>query len=246
MGSVERTLVEVAAPVSEVITEVAVARGDAVARGQLLARLDPTLAEAEIARAQARLAGTQTGVVIAQHELERSQGLRGAGVSSQRALERAQLERSEAYALLREAETGVDVARKRRADLELTAPTAGVVDQIPFDPGERVPAGAVLVVLLADGDPWVRVWIPEDRVARVQAGSEAEVRIDGIGGVLRGRILDVAREPEYTPHFALTERDRGHLVYESRIAILDAPGALRPGVPADVLVRMDPADPALR
>jgi HlyD family secretion protein len=239
VGSVERTLVEVAAPVSEVITEIRVERGDAVEPGQLLVRLDPTLAEAEIARAQARLAGAQTGVIIAQHELARAQDLRGAMVSSQQALERAQLERSEAYARLREAEAMLAVARKRRADLDLASPTSGVVDQIPFDRGERVPAGAVLTVLLADGDPWVRVWIPEDRLAGVGPGTRAEVRIDGVTEVLRGEILDVAREPEFTPHFALTERDRAHLVFEARVAIRAAPDSLRPGLPADVLLRSD-------
>jgi HlyD family secretion protein len=239
VGSVERTLVEVAAPASEVITEIAVERGDPVEPGQLLVRLDPTLADAEIARCQARLAGAQTSVIIAQHELERAQDLRGARISSQQALERAQLGRSEAYARLREAEAEVAVARKRRADLDLAAPMSGVVDQIPFDQGERVPAGAVLAVLLAGGDPWVRVWIPEARLVGVRPGTEAEIRVDGVGAVLRGQVLDVAREPEFTPHYALTERDRGHLVFEARIAIRDAPDSLRPGLPADVLVRVD-------
>lgn len=244
VGTVERTLVEVAAPVSEVITGIPVARGQAVEPGQLLVRLDATLADAEIARAQARLAGAQTGVVIAQHELARAQDLHGALVASQQALERAQLQRSEAWARLREAEATLAAARKHRADLELLAPVAGVVDQLPFDRGERVPAGAVLAVLLEDGDPWVRVWIPAGGLALARPGGAAEVRVDGVAGTLRGEILDVAREPEFTPHYALTERDRAHLVYEARIAIRDAPAGLRPGLPADVRVRADAAGPA--
>jgi HlyD family secretion protein len=234
VGTVERTLVEIVTPASEVIVEIAVERGQRVAPGQMLVRLDPTLAEAEVARAQARLSGTQTGVIVAQHELERAQDLRGARVASEQALERAQLERSEAYARLREAEAGVAVARKQRRDLDLTAPVAGVVDQIPFDRGERVPLGAVVAVLLQDGDPWVRVWIPEDRFVDVQPGTQAEIEIDGLDGALQGQVLDVAREPEFTPHFALTERDRAHLVYEARVEIRGAPATLRPGIPADV------------
>jgi HlyD family secretion protein len=234
VGTVERTLVEIVTPASEVIVEIAVERGQRVAPGQMLVRLDPTLAEAEVARAQARLSGTQTGVIVAQHELERAQDLRGARVASEQALERAQLERSEAYARLREAEAGVAVARKQRRDLDLTAPVAGVVDQIPFDRGERVPLGAVVAVLLQDGDPWVRVWIPEDRFVDVQPGTQAEIEIDGLDGALQGQVLDVAREPEFTPHFALTERARAHLVYEARVEIRGAPATLRPGIPADV------------
>jgi hypothetical protein len=46
----------------------------------------------------------------------------------------------------------------------------------------------------------------------------------------------VARESEFTPHFALTERDRVHLVYETRVTITDAPATIRPGLPAEVTI----------
>jgi hypothetical protein len=49
-------------------------------------------------------------------------------------------------------------------------------------------------------------------------------------------VLDISREPEFTPHYALTERDRVHLVYETRVRIENAPPQLRPGVPAEVTV----------
>ena len=60
---------------------------------------------------------------------------------------------------------------------------------------------------------------------------------------MRGRVLDVAREPEFTPHYALTERDRVHLVYETRVRIEDAPASLRPGVPAQVRLLPDEPSP---
>ena len=114
------------------------------------------------------------------------------------------------------------------------APGDGIVDQIPFDPGERVPAGGVVVVVLDGATPWVRVWLPETRVAQVRPGTPARIRVDGLGASFAGSVLDVAREPEFTPHFALTERDRVHLVYETRVRLDGAPAELRPGVPAEV------------
>jgi HlyD family secretion protein len=82
--------------------------------------------------------------------------------------------------------------------------------------------------------PWVRVWVPERRALAVHLGLPARVTIDGLGAPLAGRVIDVAREPAFTPHFALTERDRVHLVYEARVSLLDAPPELRPGLPAEV------------
>jgi HlyD family secretion protein len=63
--------------------------------------------------------------------------------------------------------------------------------------------------------------------------------VAGLEAPLRGRVLDIAREPEFTPHYALTERDRVHLVYETRVEIEDAPAGLRPGAPADVRIALE-------
>ncbi|MDH3684905.1 MAG: efflux RND transporter periplasmic adaptor subunit [Myxococcales bacterium] len=236
VGIVERTLIEVSAPVSETIVAVHVARGDPVKAGDALVHLDPILAEVEVTRADAALAAARSGVAVAGHDRQRALELRAGRATSEQALERAELAHEEAVAREREARAQLAAAQKRRNDVILTAPVDGVVDQLPFDLGERVPAGAVLAVLLADGAPWVRVWLPEASFVHVAPGTPAEVRIDGIEGPLRGRVLDVAREPEFTPHYALTERDRVHLVYETRVEIVDGPAELRPGVPADVMI----------
>lgn len=246
VGSVERTQVEMVAPEGETIAEILVRRGQAVEAGRTLLRLDATLAKANLARAEAELAGARTSDRVAALELARLQRLRRQRVASEQDLERAELSRDEARARLRAAQAGLDAARKRRRDLTLVAPVAGAVDQIPYEVGERVPAGAVLVVLLSEDAPWVRVWVPESSVAHVRPGGPAEITIDGVGGPdpplpLTGRVLDVAREPGFTPHYALTERERVHLVYETRVEITDAPEGLRPGVPATVRIELVPA-----
>jgi len=236
VGTVERTLVEVAAPVAETIDELPVQRGQHVEAGAVLARLDPLLADADLASAQAELARAQAAHTVAEHDHRRALELHRSDVASEQQLERARLALDETEAAWRAAAARLAAAQKRRADLVLRAPSAGVVDQIPFDPGERVPAGAVLAVLLADGAPWVRVWIPERAVARVRPGDPATVEIDGIPRSLPARVLEISREPAYTPHYALTERERVNLVYESRVEIVDAPAELRPGVPAEVRI----------
>jgi HlyD family secretion protein len=90
----------------------------------------------------------------------------------------------------------------------------------------------------------VRVWVPEVRFAELGPGTPAQVRIDGVGGVLRGSVLDVAHEPAFTPHYALTERDRVRLVYETRVRILDPPPGLRPGLPAEVEIAAERTEAA--
>jgi HlyD family secretion protein len=234
VGTVERTLVEVVAPVSEVVIELPTARGARVEAGQVVARLDPTLVNVEVARAEAALAAARTGAGVADIELERALELRRGNVASERDADQARLVHDEAEARLREAKAVLAAAHKHLRDLVLVSPVAGTIDQLPFERGERVPAGAVLAVVLAGEAPWVRVFVPETAVATVSAGTRARVHVDGVAAALDGYVLDVAREPEFTPHYALTERDRVHLVYETRVRIENAPEALRPGVPAEV------------
>jgi HlyD family secretion protein len=236
VGTVERTLVELAAPASEAIVEVGVRRGERVDAGRVLVRLDPTFARAEVARAEATLAGARTGAATAENDLTRITGLYRERVAARQDFDHAQLTRDEAAARLREAEAALAATRRRLDELTIASPVAGVVDQLPFDPGERPPAGGVVAVVLEDADPWVRVWVPEERVAGVGPGTPAEIRIDGIPGPLAGHVLEVAYEAEFTPHYALTERDRVYLVYQTRVAIDGAPPGLRPGVPAQVVL----------
>jgi len=236
VGTVERTQVELTAPVSESIVALAVQRGQRVAAGRVLVQLDKTYALVDVARSEANMAAARTAVFVANQELERAKQLHRTSITSQQQLERAELSFGEAQARLREAESLAVAAQKRTRDLDLVSPVDGVVDQLPFDEGERIPAGSVLAVVLADGNPWVRVWVPESCYVRVLPGTPAEIRIDGIDGALHGSVLDVARESEFTPHYALTERDRVHLVYETRVELLDAPPTLRPGMPAQVRI----------
>jgi HlyD family secretion protein len=241
VGTVERTLIEMVAPVSETLIDLPAGRGQRVHTGDVLAQLDPSIAEAEVAGAEARLAGARTAQATAANEFERVTGLRRAHVASEQDLERAQLARDEAAARLREAQAVLAAAVHRLDELVLRAPVDGTVDQTPFDPGERVPAGGVVSVLLDAGAPWVRVWVPEQRASVIHLGLTAQVTIDGIATPLVGRVDDVAREPAFTPHFALTERDRVHLVYEARVVLPDAPPDLRPGLPAEVRITLERA-----
>ena len=233
-GSVERTALELAAPVSEVIVDLPVAIGEHVDASGVVVKLDTEVAEAELTAYEAAHASALATRTEAEGEYQRIARLRQAGVATPQALDEARRQRDEAVALVAEKAARIAQARKRLRDLHLTSIVAGVVDQLPYQVGERVPAGGVVAVVLADEKPWVRVWLPSRAVARVSAEATALVRVEGLDQTLHGHVADISREPEFTPHYALTEREGAHLVYETRIVLDDAPPDLRPGLPAQV------------
>jgi HlyD family secretion protein len=108
---------------------------------------------------------------------------------------------------------------------------AGRVDALPYELGERPPPGAVVAVMLSGAAPYARVYVPEALRVAVIPGGEATVRVDGVATALRGRVRTVAAEPSFTPYYALTERDRGRLVY---VAEIDLPDAAARDLPAGV------------
>ena len=242
-GTVERKTLELAAPSSEVITEIAVTAGDEVAAGTVVVKLDTQVAEAELTAAEAGKAAAQAQLTEAEGELARVERLRRGGVATPQARDNAVRARDEALALVAEKDARIAQAQKQLEDLTLRTSADGVVDQLPFEVGERAPAGGVVAVVLAKEKPWVRVWLPARAVALLSGEADARVEVMGRKETFTGVLDRVAREPEFTPHYALTERESAHLVYETRILLEDAPPDLRPGLPAEVTLKISPRPP---
>jgi len=240
VGVLERKTIELAAPTSEVIVETPVPVGSRVEAGDIVLRLDTTVADAELKAHEAARAAAEAQLKVAEREFQRVQGLQKARVASGTQFDRARQQRDEASALIAERDARLAQARKRLEDLTIRSHTAGTLDQLPFEAGERVPAGGVVAVVLAADAPWVRVWLPSRVVTRVGAGSRAEVRVDGLDKTLIAHVQHVGREPEFTPHYALTERESAHLVFETRITLDDALVDLRPGLAARVRLFLRP------
>ncbi len=245
VGTVERKNLELAAPVSEVIVEIPAVRGQKVKAGEVVVRLDTAVAEAELRAGEAAIAAAEAWVAEQTTRFNRFNELRRRKIATPQDFDQAKRGRDEALAGLAERQARVAQATKRLEDLTIRSHGAGVVDQLPFEEGERVPTGGVVAVVQADVAPWVRVWLPARAVARISSEAWAEVEIEGLDAPCRGRLEDVAREPEFTPHYALTERESAHLVYQARILLEDAPPQLRPGLSARVkLFLPEPSSPS--
>ena len=122
VGTVERTMVELAAPVGETLIEVSVQRGERVSAGQLVARLDPTLARADLAGAEATLVGARAVMFTNERDVERFTGLRrNRIVAAETALDLAPRFRS-----LRKPTTKIPISRWNAARVtDLAAPAPG-------------------------------------------------------------------------------------------------------------------------
>jgi HlyD family secretion protein len=214
-----------------------------------------------IAEARARLDGARENLATQRREHDRIEGLIERNLASPADLDRAYARRELAEAEYRQAEaalaeliegtTAEELAQARAAAdeaiaalqaleiagsrLALRAPRAGQIEALPFRLGERPPQGGTVAVMLADGAPYARVYVPAEIRAHVTPGLAAEIRIDGLARSFSGTVRFVAADAAYSPYYALTQRDRSRLSYRSEI-VLDEPEALTlpTGVPVEV------------
>lgn len=151
---------------------------------------------------------------------------------------------------IRQAEAAVARSRAALEELETSAaryevraPRAGWIEALPYEPGERPPAGAPVVVMLAEGTPYARIHVPEPLRAGVTPGRRVAVTLDGVAGELEGTVRFVSAEAAYTPYYALTQRDRSRLSYLAEIDVADERAASLPvGVPVQVTLPDGPAE----
>ncbi len=129
----------------------------------------------------------------------------------------------------------VEAARATATDLILLAPAAGVVLGRYAEPGELLAAGVPVVAL---GDParlWVRVYVGPTVLTGLRVGQSVRATIDGVPGKeFSGTIQQIATRAEFTPRVALTEQERADLLFGVKIALEDATGALKAGLPVRV------------
>lgn len=146
------------------------------------------------------------------------------------AVEQAQAELQRARAALAETQTSV-------ARYTVVAPRAGVIEALPYKLGERPPTGAPVVVMLADGTAFARVYIPESRRTQFMPGARVEVRVDGNDRVYTGVARFIAAQAQFTPYYALTQDDRSRLSFLAEIDLPEAEANTLPaGMPVQVSV----------
>lgn len=176
--------------------------------------------------------------------LDRQRALRDGAVADERAARDrlAELVNGTRVEVVEQAAAALAAAEAQVAELALSverhtvrAPRDGVVDALPYELGERPPRGAPVVVLLAAGAPYARVFIPEPRRAAVGAGTPATVRIDGSDRDWNAEVRFVSSEAAFTPYYALNARDRGRLAFLAEVVLTeDDAQALPTGVPVEV------------
>ncbi|HEX6308025.1 MAG TPA: efflux RND transporter periplasmic adaptor subunit [Longimicrobiales bacterium] len=232
----------------------------------LLRELETGSRSQEVAHARSAVETARVRLEDARRDLERARSLYEGGAVSRESVDKAatavqvleqqyrqareqsalvdegpRLERIEAQrAQLAHAEATLAEIDAMIAEAVVRAPFAGVITVRHREPGEVVAPGTPAVTLLDRADRWVRIYIPEHRLAAVHLGSSAAITTDTYSGrAYQGRISFIASAAEFTPKSVQTTEERVKLVYSAKVRITADPSYdLKPGMPADVTVAL--------
>ncbi|OGL07873.1 MAG: hypothetical protein A3I17_06895 [Candidatus Rokubacteria bacterium RIFCSPLOWO2_02_FULL_72_37] len=139
-----------------------------------------------------------------------------------------------AKAQVAETRATLALTRVRLAEAQLSAPITGLVLRKNLEIGEVASPGLAILTLMDPKDMWLRAYVSETDLGRIRVGQSATISVDAFPGrAFAGAISEIASEAEFTPKNVQTKRERVNLVFRVKIAVRNAEGVLKPGMPAD-------------
>ena len=204
--------------------------------------IDIHLADSELAIAQAQLADANrryelvkngpdpNEIALAEARLQTAEANLAASLADpsqeQLALAQAQVEAAEAAVMV--LETQLD-------RLTIHSPSDGIVLERLVEPGEIAMASTPLINMARLDNLTITVYVPEDRYGDITLGQTAQVSVDSFPQLaFEGRVIHIADQAEYTPRNVQTQEGRRTTVFAVKLAVDNADGKLKPGMPADV------------
>jgi RND family efflux transporter MFP subunit len=162
------------------VTEVFVKSGDRVAAGARLVQIDSSRQEASVSSQEAERTAREADVAFARQQQQRSNELFAAGAISKQEQEQAETNLRTAEARLQSLQAQVREQQVQLRYFTVTAPTAGVIGDVPVRVGNLVSQQTILTTVDQNDTLEVYVQVPVEQASRLKTG--LQMRILGSSG----------------------------------------------------------------
>ena len=225
------------AEVGAVVMQVTKENGEPVHKGDLLVRLDDTAIRDSLRSAEESSRAAAQALDQAQRSYERIKTLQAQGMSSQQALDDAEVRRNAAQSERVAADARTAAARQQLARTEVRAPFDGVVSERKVSAGDTAAIGKELVKVIDPTSMRFEGLVSADRLGEIHVGQTVMFRVNGYDqGDFTGKVRHVdASADEATRQVAVivdfapgTAPHTSNLYAEGRIATGDAQALLLP------------------
>jgi HlyD family secretion protein len=247
-GRIESVQVDVAAKWAGRIKEILAKEGDLVEEGQVLARMDVSTLEAELAKDKAQYAENQQAATevkaeiakreselkLAEQEHSRERALFQRKVVSQEEYDQYRTKAETAKATLdgakaklrtaTESINAADAQVKRTAvqidDAVLKSPVKGRVLYRLAEPAEVVSMGGKVLTLINLNDVYMEIYLPAQEAARTKIGADARIVLDVRPEYAApAKVTYVSPEAQFTPKQVETRSERDKLMFRLKLKV---------------------------
>jgi RND family efflux transporter MFP subunit len=180
------------------VAAIFVEAGDHVKRGQVLAHLNVSVLEPQVANLEAALDQARAEAELADAEYRRAQAVGASGALSAEETQRRRSSAVTAAARVKVATAQLEEARARLARTEIRAPADGVILTRNVEVGQTAVAGGeALFRLSKDGEVELRGQVAEQDLPLLKVGQSVDVRLTGTPKVYEGsiRLLGAVIDP---------------------------------------------------
>lgn len=190
-GRVRADVVQVAADVSGLVSEVLVHDNQTVKQGDVLFRIDPARFQIALRDSQANVNSKLAASQEAERETNRYNRLNALSVSEEQQQQRG-ANAMVAQAAYEQAIAGRDVAALNLARSQVHASVNGFVTNFDMRPGDYVNSGKPLFALIDSDSFHVDGYFEETKLPRIKVGDRARVYLVGERGVIDGHVESIA------------------------------------------------------
>jgi multidrug resistance efflux pump len=183
-------VVQVAADVSGLVSEVLVSDNQAVKKGEVMFRIDPARFQIALRDTQANVDSKLAASQEAEREMSRYNRLNALSVSEEQ--QKRSSAATESDASFRQALASRDAAALNLARSEVRAPVNGFVTNFDMPPGDYIDAGKPLFALIDSDSFHVEGYFEETKLPRIKIGDPARVYLVGESAVIEGHVESVA------------------------------------------------------
>ena len=165
--------------------------GDPVQEGQIVARIDPTDAQARLRQAQQQAESAKAQIDIARKTFDNNSALVAQGFISRSALDTSVSSLAAAEANFRAAQAGVELAAKSLEDTVLRAPIGGQIAQRLAQNGERVAVDARVLEIVDLRRIELEASMSAADSLQLRLGQVAQLQIEGASAPVNGRLVRI-------------------------------------------------------
>ena len=125
-------------------------------------------------------------------------------------------------------------------ETRVTAPVSGMIEIKHIEIGELASPLYPLFSLIDLEQTYVKAYVPEKYLGRIQMGSAVEVTCDSYPEKnFHGKVDFISEQAEFAPKNIQTKEERLKLVYQIKSYLNNSERVLKPGMPVDVRISVE-------